>query len=138
MKRAGAKVLLVGMQVPPNYGADYSNRFTALFAKVAKAHKAALVPFLPWLAAFLHDANVRNRVAFLQRGHSTDERHDARFWRTDLVDRATNSQFARNPYVRAVSDAFLYVLSFRFARPVGRQLAAAAGAGVRKVRRRRG
>ncbi|MGZ5194651.1 MAG: arylesterase [Ramlibacter sp.] len=45
-QHAGAKVLLVGMQVPPNYGADYTNRFAGLYAKVAKAHKAALVPFL--------------------------------------------------------------------------------------------
>ena len=34
---AGARVLLMGMQVPPNYGADYAKRFAALFAKVAKA-----------------------------------------------------------------------------------------------------
>jgi acyl-CoA thioesterase-1 len=34
------------MQVPPNYGTDYSNRFSGLFGKVAKAHKAAVVPFL--------------------------------------------------------------------------------------------
>ena len=45
-QQAGAKVLLVGMQVPPNYGSDYGNRFSGLFAKVAKAHKAGLVPFL--------------------------------------------------------------------------------------------
>ena len=44
--KAGARVLLVGMQVPPNYGTDYSNRFATLFAKVAKANKVALVPFL--------------------------------------------------------------------------------------------
>ncbi len=43
---AGAKVLLVGMQVPPNYGADYARRFAGTFATVAKARKAALVPFL--------------------------------------------------------------------------------------------
>ncbi len=43
---AGAKVLLVGMQVPPNYGQDYAQKFSALFATVAKANKAALVPFL--------------------------------------------------------------------------------------------
>ncbi|MEJ5988772.1 arylesterase [Ramlibacter sp. PS3R-8] len=43
---AGARVLLVGMQVPPNYGTDYTNRFSGLFAKVAKERKAALVPFL--------------------------------------------------------------------------------------------
>lgn len=45
-QKAGAKVLLVGMQVPPNYGTDYSNRFSGLFAKVAKERKAAVVPFL--------------------------------------------------------------------------------------------
>jgi acyl-CoA thioesterase-1 len=39
-------VLLVGMQVPPNYGSDYAGRFSDLFAKVAKRHQAALVPFL--------------------------------------------------------------------------------------------
>lgn len=43
---AGAKVLLVGMQVPPNYGADYTRRFAAVFETVARAQKAALVPFL--------------------------------------------------------------------------------------------
>ena len=45
-QQAGARVLLVGMQVPPNYGTDYSKRFTGLFTTVAKNHKAALVPFL--------------------------------------------------------------------------------------------
>ncbi len=42
----GAKVLLVGMQVPPNYGGDYARRFAALFEQVAKTNKVALVPFL--------------------------------------------------------------------------------------------
>ena len=45
-QKAGARVLLVGMQVPPNYGSDYSSRFSSLFAKVAKANNAALVSFL--------------------------------------------------------------------------------------------
>ena len=44
-QKAGAKVLLVGMEVPPNYGADYSARFAATFKTVAAANKAALVPF---------------------------------------------------------------------------------------------
>jgi acyl-CoA thioesterase I len=43
---SGAKVLIVGMQVPPNYGQDYTRRFAQVFASVAKAHKTALVPFL--------------------------------------------------------------------------------------------
>jgi acyl-CoA thioesterase-1 len=45
-QQAGARVLLVGMQVPPNYGSDYTRRFAALFEQVARAHKAGLVPFL--------------------------------------------------------------------------------------------
>ena len=45
-KKAGAKVLLVGMQVPPNYGTDYANKFAGLFDKVARANKTGLVPFL--------------------------------------------------------------------------------------------
>jgi acyl-CoA thioesterase-1 len=43
---AGAKVLLVGMQVPPNYGQDYANKFISTFATVAQKNRAALVPFL--------------------------------------------------------------------------------------------
>lgn len=45
-RKAGARVLLLGMQVPPNYGSDYTRRFAALFEKVAREHKAAVVPFL--------------------------------------------------------------------------------------------
>ncbi|HEY6773894.1 MAG TPA: arylesterase [Oxalicibacterium sp.] len=43
---AHAKILLIGMQIPPNYGADYTKRFTALFPKVAKQSRTALVPFM--------------------------------------------------------------------------------------------
>jgi acyl-CoA thioesterase-1 len=45
-QKAGAKVLLLGMQLPPNYGAQYIGEFAALFGDVAKARKAALVPFM--------------------------------------------------------------------------------------------
>jgi acyl-CoA thioesterase-1 len=43
---SGAKVVIVGMQLPPNYGRQYGEQFAALFASVAKAEGAALVPFL--------------------------------------------------------------------------------------------
>jgi acyl-CoA thioesterase-1 len=43
-KKAGAKVLLVGMQLPPNYGAAYTRQFEALYATVATTHKVPLVP----------------------------------------------------------------------------------------------
>jgi acyl-CoA thioesterase-1 len=45
-RAAGASVLLVGMQVPPNYGRQYADDFAALYASVARAEGAALVPFL--------------------------------------------------------------------------------------------
>ena len=45
-KAAGAKVLIIGMQLPPNYGRAYGDRFAALFADVARAEGAALVPFM--------------------------------------------------------------------------------------------
>ncbi len=45
-KAGGAKVVVVGMQVPPNYGRQYGADFAGLFASAAKAQGAALVPFL--------------------------------------------------------------------------------------------
>lgn len=45
-RAAGAKVLVLGMQVPPNYGRKYGDDFFALFPAVARAGGAALVPFL--------------------------------------------------------------------------------------------
>lgn len=45
-KKANAKVLLIGMQIPPNYGTDYTRQFADLFPKIAKESKSALVPFM--------------------------------------------------------------------------------------------
>ena len=45
-QQAGARVLLVGMQVPPNYGTEYGNRFSGLFGEVGKRHKVPVVPSL--------------------------------------------------------------------------------------------
>lgn len=43
---SGARVLLVGMQVPPNYGPDYSKRFAAMYQGLARERGVKLVPFL--------------------------------------------------------------------------------------------
>ncbi len=45
-KAAGARVLIAGMQVPPNYGRQYGEEFAALFGTVAREQGASLVPFL--------------------------------------------------------------------------------------------
>lgn len=44
-QRARVKVLLVGMQIPPNYGRTYSDQFKNLYPKLARETKSALVPF---------------------------------------------------------------------------------------------
>lgn len=43
---AGARVLLAGMQLPPNYGPDYTRNFSAVFRDLAQQRKTALLPFL--------------------------------------------------------------------------------------------
>lgn len=45
-QQQGAKVLLLGMQMPPNYGRDYTERFAKVYTEVAQRQKAALVPFM--------------------------------------------------------------------------------------------
>jgi len=45
-RKSGAKVLLVGMRIPPNYGKVYTRRFEALYAEVARQQNASLVPFM--------------------------------------------------------------------------------------------
>lgn len=45
-KAAGAKVLLIGIQMPPNYGPVYTTGFAAIYTDLAKQEKTALLPFL--------------------------------------------------------------------------------------------
>jgi acyl-CoA thioesterase-1 len=47
---AGAKPLLIGMQLPPNYGTAYTEKFQAVFEDVARERRIPLVPFM--LAGF--------------------------------------------------------------------------------------
>jgi acyl-CoA thioesterase-1 len=45
-KKAGARVLVVGMRMPPNYGPDYTQAFENAFADVAKRYRVPLSPFI--------------------------------------------------------------------------------------------
>ena len=56
-RKAGAKVLLLGMQVPPNYGRQYADQFAQLFVAVAEKNKTALVPFFLQKIADRQDAS---------------------------------------------------------------------------------
>ena len=71
-KVAGAKVMLTGMRVPPNYGARYGEEFAALFGEVAKAQGAALVPFL---LAGVADAPNAAQLFQADRIHPTAQAH---------------------------------------------------------------
>ena len=46
VQKANAKVLLLGIQLPPNYGPDYTRQFRTLYPRLAKKHNIALVPFM--------------------------------------------------------------------------------------------
>ena len=45
-KSARARVLLLGMRVPTNYGPDYAEAFAAIYPRIAKSEKVTLMPFL--------------------------------------------------------------------------------------------
>jgi acyl-CoA thioesterase-1 len=64
-QEAGARVLLLGMQLPPNYGPDYTRRFAGLYSKLAAERKTALVPF------FLEGVAERSELFQSDRLHPT-------------------------------------------------------------------
>jgi len=64
--KTGAKVLILGMKMPPNYGPDYSRQFEQAFARAAKANRAALLPF------FLQDFADRPEYFQADRIHPTE------------------------------------------------------------------
>jgi acyl-CoA thioesterase-1 len=45
LQAAGVKVVLTGMKLPPNYGADYTERFAALYPELARTYSLPYMPF---------------------------------------------------------------------------------------------
>ena len=79
-KRAGAKVLLLGMQVPPNYGGAYGATFSGLFNKVAKAEKVALMPFFLAGVADVNDAAAQFQADRIHPNAQAQPRMLANVW----------------------------------------------------------
>lgn len=46
IKQSGAKAVLLGMKMPPNYGPHYTTAFNAVYSELAKKHQVTLVPFM--------------------------------------------------------------------------------------------
>ncbi len=74
-QKAGARVLLVGIRVPPNYGPAYTEAFEAAFRDVAKTHRAALLPFLLDGIAEKDDFFQPDRIHPTQEAQPLIERH---------------------------------------------------------------
>jgi acyl-CoA thioesterase-1 len=65
-QKAGARVVLVGMKLPPNYGPEYTRAFETTYGELARRYKTALVPFL------LEDFAEKQELFQPDRIHPTD------------------------------------------------------------------
>ena len=79
-KKAGAKVLLLGMQLPPNYGGAYRDTFARLFDQVAKAEQVALVPFLLKGVADVEDSASRFQADRIHPNEQSQTQMLANVW----------------------------------------------------------
>lgn len=71
-KAAGARVMLAGMQMPPNYGRRYAEDFANLFVQVAKAED---VPLLPFFLAGVADVPDAEKLFQADRIHPNEQAH---------------------------------------------------------------
>ena len=64
-----AKLIIAGMEAPPNMGGDYTSAFRAIFPKLAKANDAALIPFLLDGVGGIPELNQRDGIHPTKKGH---------------------------------------------------------------------
>ena len=64
-----AKVIVVGMKVPPNMGGDYGRKFEAVFVDLAKKNKAALIPFVLEGVGGSRELNLADGIHPTAKGH---------------------------------------------------------------------
>jgi acyl-CoA thioesterase-1 len=67
-----ARVVLIGMQVPPNYGPDYSAKFAVMFSTLSKKYHTGLVPFF---LKGIADAPDADKLFQADRIHPKEEVH---------------------------------------------------------------
>lgn len=64
-----AKIILAGMKVPPNMGADYAKQFNAIFPELAKRNQAALIPFILEGVGGVRELNLADGIHPTAKGH---------------------------------------------------------------------
>lgn len=68
-KYPDAKIILAGMKVPPNMGADYAKQFNAIFPELAKRNQAALIPFILEAVGGVRELNLADGIHPTAKGH---------------------------------------------------------------------
>ncbi|WP_423708189.1 arylesterase [Undibacterium sp. WLX3042] len=68
-KKDKARIILTGMQIPPNYGKEYAQKFFSLYAKLAAEQKIVLVPFLLEGVADSNDYFQADRIHPVAKAH---------------------------------------------------------------------
>jgi acyl-CoA thioesterase I len=68
-QQAGAKVLIIGTQIPPNYGKTYTEQFAKMFTQIAQTENTSLVPFMLEGFADKNDYFQADRLHPLEKAH---------------------------------------------------------------------
>lgn len=68
-KNPEVKIVLAGMQVPPNMGAEYTNRFAGVYGELARENNATLIPFLLEGVGGNRELNQRDMIHPSPAGH---------------------------------------------------------------------
>ncbi len=68
-KNRGMKVILAGMEVPPNYGPEYSEAFRRVFRTLAEKHRVTFMPFLLKGVGGIESLNLADGIHPNAEGH---------------------------------------------------------------------
>ncbi len=68
-KNPAVKIVIAGMQIPPNLGADYASSFRSAFAEIAQANNATLIPFLLEGVGGIRELNQADSIHPTPAGH---------------------------------------------------------------------
>lgn len=68
-KSPNARIVLAGMQIPPNMGPDYANQFRGIFKKLADRNNAVLIPFLLERVGGVRQLNLPDGIHPTPEGH---------------------------------------------------------------------